>query len=110
MFCFEKNLGFENPFDLETNQVELRILQPDFTKLILSFFYNGLNEQNVEKWEARFAPKQVGKYHFNIIISGKEEENFNVDIKTNEENYRGGLKLSKHPGVFQKWARPPACA
>jgi hypothetical protein len=100
-FHFEKNLGFENPFDLETNHVELHILTPDFSRLSLSFFYNGVNDNNIEKWEARFAPKQVGKYHFSLIISEKAEENFDVEVKANEEKHQGGLKLSKHPGVFE---------
>lgn len=100
-FRFEENLGFENPFDLETNKVELHILLPDYTRLNLSFFYNGLNADSVEKWEARFSPGEAGTYNFSVMINGVMKENFNVDIDANDEMNMGGLKLSKHLGVFE---------
>lgn len=44
-FRFNENLKFENPFDLETNRMELHIQQPDFSRRVLSFIYDGLNEK-----------------------------------------------------------------
>ena len=72
MVHFAKNLGFENPFDLISNRVELRIVQPDFTRRNLSFFYDGTNAQGREQWEARFAPKQSQCIH---LLSPSMEKN-----------------------------------
>ncbi len=100
-FRFEENLHFKNAFDLEINKVELHIIQPDFTNLHLSFFYNGLNKNNVEKWEARFTPKQAGNYRFGVFINGKMDEQFDLPVETNDDKNQGGLVLSEKPGVFE---------
>ena len=100
-FRFDENLPFENPFDLITNQVELHILQPDYTRLVLSFFYNGLNKDSVEKWEARFAPKQAGVYRFSMVINGKTQEQFQVVVKADNEKVQSAIVLSKKLGVFK---------
>jgi len=65
---FEANLGFDNPFDLITNQVLLKINRPDFSSAKLSFFYDGKNDEGIECWEVRFTPKLSGKYLFQVII------------------------------------------
>lgn len=101
MFHFTENLKFKNPFDLETNRVELHITQPDFSRKVLSFFYNGLNENKIEKWEARFAPKQAGLYYFSVIIGEIVQEQFEIAIEENDKERQGGLTLSNNHGVFE---------
>jgi hypothetical protein len=98
---FTESLGFENPFDLISNQVELQIVQPDFTRRTLSFFYDGVNAQGREQWEARFAPKQSGFHSFAVAINGKERERFSVAVEPNKDKNQGGLKRSAHHGIFQ---------
>jgi len=100
-FRFLENLHFENPFDLETNHVELIIRQPDFSSRTLSFFYDGLNKDSVERWEARFAPKQAGLHHFTIKINGKVESRFDLPVEANTGKRQGGLKVSEQLGVFR---------
>ncbi len=100
-FSFNENLHFNNPFDLISNSVELRIIRPDFTKAVLSFFYNGKNKSGIEMWEARFTPEQHGFYRFSIAISGKTKQYFNVEIKENKEKDQGGIVLSNKLGVFK---------
>lgn len=101
VFRFSENMNFENPFDLETNKVELHIQQPDFSRLVLSFFYNCLNKDSTEQWVARFAPKQLGSYFFNFVINGTVQEQFEIPVETNNEEKQGGLKISTNPAVFQ---------
>ncbi len=100
-FRFVENLNFENPFDLETNHVELLIHQPDFSMRVLSFFYDGLNTDSVQQWEARFTPKQAGLYRFIVRINGKIQSHFDVPVETNKGKNQGGLKVSKKLGVFE---------
>lgn len=99
-FRFEENLGFANPFDVETNRVELLIQQPDFTRRTLSFFYDGQNAEGVEQWEARFAPQQAGRHRFRVRINGKSEAPFEVMVKTNPGK-RGGLRRAPQLGIFE---------
>lgn len=100
-FRFVENLQFENPFDLETNRVELLIQQPDFSKRVLSFFYDGSNEDGVEQWEARFTPKQAGLHHFTVRINGKVHTQFDLSVRANKGKKQGGLKLSGRNGAFE---------
>ncbi|MCI0696602.1 glycoside hydrolase family 5 protein [candidate division KSB1 bacterium] len=100
-FRFVENLKFENPFDLETNQVELLIQQPDFARRTLSFFYNGVNAAGVEQWEARFAPKQAGLHRFTVVINGKAQEQFELPVEANPGKQQGGLKVSARFGIFE---------
>jgi hypothetical protein len=100
-FRFAENLHFENPFDLETNHVELLIQQPDFSACLLSFFSDGLNMDSVEQWEARFAPKQAGLHHFTLRINGKVESRFELPVEANKGKKQGGLKVSEQLGVFR---------
>ena len=100
-FRFTENLDFKNPFDLITNRVELHILQPDFSRMALSFFYNGLNKDSVEQWEARFTPAQHGLYHFSILINGKTKNYFDVPVKENKNKRQGKIKLSNNIGKFE---------
>lgn len=101
VFRFEENLPFENPFDLRTNQVELHILQPDFTRKVLSFFYDGVTADSVQRWEARFTPKQAGLHRFSVHIAGEVRERFAISMDANEESHQGGLQLSERLGVFE---------
>jgi hypothetical protein len=101
IFQFEENLKYDNPFDLEINRVELHIQQPDFSTAVLSFFYNGINENNIEKWEARFAPKLSGTYRFSFIINGILQEQFEIPVDANDDGKQGGLILSEKLGVFE---------
>jgi hypothetical protein len=100
-FRFAENLKFENPFDLETNRVELFIQQPDFSRCVISFFYDGLNKAGVEQWEARFAPSQAGAYHFSVQINGKVQNEFELPVEANKGKKQGGLKVSDRLGVFK---------
>ena len=100
-FRFAENLHFENPFDLETNHVELLIQQPDFSACALSFFSDGLNMDSVEQWEARFAPNQAGLHHFTLRINGKVESRFELPVEANKGKKQGGLKVSEQLGVFR---------
>jgi Cellulase (glycosyl hydrolase family 5)/Domain of unknown function (DUF5060) len=97
---FTENLNFGNPFDLETNRVELIIQQPDFTTRVLSFFYDGRNRDSVEKWEARFTPKQAGIHRFSVTVNGSSYARFDVPVKPNNEKKQGGLVLSGRLGTF----------
>jgi hypothetical protein len=94
-------MHFGNPFDLETNRVELHILQPDNSRCILSFFYNRKDNDSLEIWEARFAPKQYGIHHVSFVINGKIQEQFELEIDKNVEKKQGGLVLSEKLGTFQ---------
>ena len=98
---FAENLHFTNPFDLETNRVELVIQQPDDSSRILSFFYDGLNTDSVEQWEARFAPAQAGLHRFKVVINGAVKDQFGVPVKVHEAGARGGLMLSGKNGAFE---------
>lgn len=100
-FRFAENLKFTNPFDLETNRVELAIVQPDFSQPVLSFFYNGVNKDSIEQWEARFAPKQAGLHHFTIRINGKIQKQFQVTVSASQGKMKGGLQLSDRMGIFK---------
>lgn len=100
-FRIVENLGFTNPFDLESNHVELLVQQPDFSRRVLSFFYDGLNDKNVEQWEARFAPKQAGVHRFSIIVNGNVREQFEVLVEAKQGKKQGGLRISDRLGVFQ---------
>ena len=100
-FRFVENLGFQNPFDLQTNHVELLIQQPDFSKRVFSFFYDGLNKDSVEQWEARFTPKQAGLHRFTVRINGKVHTQFELPVGENEGKKQGGLKLSGRNGAFE---------
>lgn len=97
----EKNFGFENPFDLVTNQVELFIVQPDFTRKILSFFYNGTDAQNTEQWLARFTPKQAGLYTFTVRVNGIVLKTFSVSVEQNKAPKQGGLQRTSQLGTFR---------
>ncbi|HQU70646.1 MAG: cellulase family glycosylhydrolase [Calditrichaeota bacterium] len=97
---FQENLGFENPFDLRSNQIELEIRQPDLTTLSLSFFYDGKNEAGREQWEARFAPKQAGEHAFNIIINGEKRAAFSIPVQNSAPGVRGGLVLADDNATF----------
>jgi hypothetical protein len=99
-FRFAENLHLENPFDLETNRVELEIRQPDSSMRTLSFFYDGMNENEVEQWEARFSPAQPGLHHCTVRISGMFKEEFDLPVEPNREPRQGGLMLSGKHGVF----------
>ncbi len=99
-FRFRQNLHFANPFDLETNRVELKILQPDYTSRVLSFFYNGLTRDSVELWEARYAPAEAGRYRFTILINGVMQSEIEVPVAQNPEKNLGGLRLSGRFGAF----------
>nr|MBP8976324.1 DUF5060 domain-containing protein [Bacteroidota bacterium] len=69
-FHISENFGFDNPFDLVNNEIELLITQPDYTTCVLSFFFDGVKD-GVEQWEARFTPKQAGSFLFVVKIQGK---------------------------------------
>jgi hypothetical protein len=97
-FRFVENLQFENPFDLETNLVEFLIQQPDFSTRVLSFFYDGLNADGLQQWEARFAPKQAGLHRFTVRINGNVQTQFEVPVKANLKKKQGGLKVSARQG------------
>jgi hypothetical protein len=99
-FRFVENLPFDNPFDLETNRVELVVHQPDFSKRVLSFFYDGMNADSVQQWEARFTPKQTGVHGFAVSIEGKLDPPFEVSVAANSGKKLGGLKLSDRFGTF----------
>jgi hypothetical protein len=99
-FRFAENLHFQNPFDLESNRVELHILQPDYNRLVLSFFYDGLNKESLEQWEARFSPKQAGLHRMSIVINGKLIEQFDLPVKVNRGKKQGGLRISDRFGAF----------
>jgi hypothetical protein len=100
-FSFEENLNFNNPFDIVKNKVELEIQQPDKSFLTLSFFYNGINEKNIERWEARFSPKQFGIYKFRTSINGIFKDEFEIAVKENKDKKQGGLILSENLGLFK---------
>jgi len=100
-FRFAENLHSENPFDLETNRVELVIQQPDFSRRVLSFFYDGLNKEGVEQWEARFAPKQFGRHTFGIHVNGKVHSQFGLTVEASKGQKQGGLKISEQLGIFE---------
>lgn len=100
-FRFSQNLHYENPFDLVTNRVEVHIVQPDSSKLILSFFYDGTDKEGVEQWEARFAPSQAGSYHFSVELDGKVQNQFEIPVKPASGTKLGGLKLSPQRGKFE---------
>lgn len=96
-----ENLRFENPFDLETNHVELHVRLPDHSNQVLSFFFVGLNEGGTERWEARFAPGQAGLHHFTIVVKGEVREQFDVLVKPHRPERQGGLRLSDRFGAFR---------
>jgi len=100
-FRFDENLHFKNPFDLITNRVELLIRQPDFSQLVLSFFYEGLNKDSVEIWEARFTPKEFGTYWFVVRINGDTVSHFDLPVKSNTKKMQGAIKLSGRLGNFE---------
>ncbi len=100
-FRFDENLHFGNPFDLETNRVRLRILQPDSSRLELSFFHDGLNESKIERWEARFSPKQPGLHLFSVEINGEPRAQLAVPVARQSGGKQGGLRLSDRFGVFR---------
>jgi hypothetical protein len=37
----------------------------------------------VQKWEARFAPKQIGVHRFSVIIDGKVQEQIELPVSAN---------------------------
>jgi hypothetical protein len=100
-FRFKKNLHFANPFDLVSNRVELKILDPGGTPETLSFFYDGLSTDSVEQWEARFTPERAGMYHMDVLLNGEVQSAFDVSIAPNREKKKGGLRLS---GDLRKFA------
>jgi hypothetical protein len=100
-FTLTQNLHRDNPFDLETNRVELLIRKPDSTTCVLSFFYNGLNDRGVEQWEARYVPSLAGLHGFTFRINGKEQEQFEIPVEANRRPKQGGLRISDRLGVFQ---------
>jgi hypothetical protein len=100
-FTVAGNFGFDNPFDLITNRVELHIRMPDSSKQVLSFFFNGLTPEKTEWWEARFAPKQPGRHGFSFRIGGKEQERFSLTVAANPGKKQGGLRLSDNFGAFR---------
>ena len=100
-FRFAEDLPFANPFDLETNAVELLVQQPDFSTRTLSFFYDGPNKNGTQQWEARFAPKQAGRYRFTFRIAGKVRAEFEIPVQANLNTKQGGLRVSPRLGVFE---------
>lgn len=100
-YRFTENLHFENPFDLESNRVELVIQQPDFSMCVLSFFFDGLNKDSVEQWEARFAPKQAGRHRCSVRVNGKIDTHFELAVEAAEGEKQGGLKVADRLGVFE---------
>ena len=98
-FHISENLGFENPFDLVNNEIELHITQPDYTTCVLSFFYDGVKD-GVEQWEARFTPKQAGSFLFVVKIQGKIRDQFSIQVEKNNGKKQGGLRLSNQLGAF----------
>jgi hypothetical protein len=100
-FRFAENLRLENPFDMESNHVELLIQQPDSSACTLSFFYDGLRNDGVEQWEARFSPSQAGMHRFSVMINGTAQSQFEIPVSENKGEKQGGLRLSGRPGAFQ---------
>lgn len=97
---FAENLRFANPFDLESNRVDLVILRPDQSRQVLSFFYDGTNANGVEQWEARFAPREAGLHRFSVVINGTVRERFEVSVKAHRPQSEGGLRIAGRPGLF----------
>jgi len=100
-FRFVENLKFENPCDLETNHVELLIQQPDFSRRVLSFFYDGPSKDGAEQWEARFTPKQAGLHRLTFRVNGKVQSQFELPVEPNKGRKQGGLRVSERLGVFE---------
>ena len=101
VFRFSENLGRENPFDCEMNRICLHIRQPDSTLAKLSFFYDGLSADSVEKWEARFSPKLPGTYTCSLFIDNRLRDQFILPVEASGKKRRGGLTRSKEPGCFR---------
>ena len=101
LFKFEENLNFQNPFDLLTNKVELKIVKPDNSASNLSFYYDGVNHENKEIWMARFTPNQIGEYHFTFKVKEKVIDDFVIDVAQNDKLIKGGLTLSSNNSLFR---------
>lgn len=99
-FRFAQTLGFSNPFDLDTNSVELRIEHAGLPARTLSFFYDGVDEEGNEQWEARFSPGKAGPYRLQVRIAGKAEQQLDLQVEPNPDVRQGGLKLSEQFGAF----------
>ena len=99
-FRFEENLRFANPFDLETNRVELEIRSPDFNRSVLSFFFDGQNDAGVDRWVARFSPEQAGLYRFAVVIRDSVATRFILTVARNTKPQQGGLVTTSTFGLF----------
>jgi len=101
IFSFNENLNFQNPFDLLDNKVELKIVKPDSTVSFLSFFYNGINTNKKELWEARYTPGETGIYNFTFRINDKVLSQFRITVVENDISIKGGLTLSSNNSLFK---------
>ena len=100
-FRFEANLGCTNPFDLVSTKVELRVKAPDLQESALSFFYDGLTSEGVEKWEARFSPSGTGVYSFAVVINDTSHQRCEVQIQPDQRSCRGSLSRSDQHGTLR---------
>ena len=99
-FRLVRDLHFDNPFDLETNRVELLITRPDSSSCILSFFYDGIDGKGVEQWVARYAPAMAGPHRFRVRINGVVTDDVRLTVEPNQRPRQGGLRIADRPGIF----------
>lgn len=65
---FDINIPHHDPRNAKQIQVDLRIITPNTDTLILPCFY--MQENNApNKWQARFTPRIVGNYSFNVVAN-----------------------------------------
>jgi hypothetical protein len=100
-FRFEESLHLANPFDLVSNQVELRVYQPDLSRAVISFFYDGEADNGAERWEARFSPVQTGEHAVEVVINGAVAARHRVFVSANPGSHQGGLTTGTYPSMFR---------
>jgi len=103
---------WDNPFDLDQIEVNAHFYTPAGDSLMVpGFFYQEYFQKDGRRlemignteWKVRFAPTQLGKYNWQIVVNNKGRE-----IRTNRESFEsvnyntnhGFLRISKNNSLY----------
>jgi hypothetical protein len=93
-----------NPYKQDDIKVDMQIMAPDKKELLLPCFYMK-NEKSQMQWQARFLPRQKGKYSFFIRFQAKENVYTSIQdsFTVVSSNNKGMLSLDKEQPCFMKF-------
>ncbi|ADF53794.1 MAG: glycoside hydrolase [Zunongwangia sp.] len=73
-FNISLNEQWENPYLAEDIAVDIKMQSPSGKEILLPCFYVSGESGEASEWEARFAPQEIGRYTYHLVVSKKGEE------------------------------------